>query len=110
MLGVLTGANTRSEIDKESPGVVPRLNLVSKRLRSKGRVLQKRVGFEDKIDNILARHKISLSIVLIERNIIIKINGAEFPSPASIIVRVAAIIADNCYFTASINIRLAYLS
>jgi len=114
---VLTRVNTRSKINKESPeidkeslSIVLRLNLVSKRARSKGRVLQKRVGFEDKINNILARHKISLSTILIKRNIIIKINSTEFPSPVDIVIRVAAIIADNCYFTTSIDIRLAHLS
>jgi len=108
---VLTRANTRPktdkespEIDKESPSIVPRLNLISKRPRSKGRVLQKRVGFEDKINNILVKYKISLSTILIERNIIIKINSAEFPSLVSIVIRVTAIIANNCYFTTSINI------
>ncbi len=108
--GVSTGANTRPEIDKESPGVVPRSNLVSKRPRSKGGALQKRVGFEDEMDDIPARHKTSLSTTLVERNIIIKIDGAEFPSPAGIVVGVAAIIADDCYFTASVDIRPAHLS
>ncbi len=114
---MLTRANTRPEIDKESPeidkespSIVLRSNLVFKRARSKSRVLQNRVGFEDKINNILARYKTSLSTILIKRNIIIKINSAEFPSLVSIVIRVAVIITDNCYFTTSIDIRLAYFS
>ncbi len=51
LLAILTGANSRSEIDKESPSITPRSNLVSKRYRGKDRVSQKRVGFEDEPDN-----------------------------------------------------------
>jgi len=111
LLSVLTRANTRPKINKESPeinkeslSIVPRLNLVFKKAKSKGRVLQKRVGFKDKIDNILARHKIFLSTILVKRNIIVKINSTEFLSLVSIVIKVAAVIADNCYFTTSINI------
>jgi hypothetical protein len=58
----------------------------------------------------LVRHKTTLSIVLIKRVIIIKINNTEFPSPVGIIIRVVVIITDDYYFTISIDIRLVYLS
>jgi hypothetical protein len=68
------------------------------------------LGFGDELDNILARHKTTLSTALIERVIIVKINSAEFPSPVDIVIRVIVIITDNYYFTTSIDIRLIYLS